>query len=218
MDLIEVREVLESYKVQSQAKAGVIAPVDVVIPAGASSRVPSSAASSLLPSSASLQWADPDAMRGAGSTGMGPEKTSFFQALNLPTKITKGSIEILNNVTVVHTGEKVGLSEAKLLNMLSISPFWSVPPTLALLPCHQLLRLARFVGPSYSFWVSLTHGVHARVCVALCLSSSRFPLHTSCPLALSLAAPRLICVCHCQVQLRGQDDLRQRIDLPSGGA
>ena len=54
---------------------------------------------------------------------MGPEKTSFFQALNIPTKITKGTIEITNNVNLIKTGDKVGLSEATLLNMLGVSPF-----------------------------------------------------------------------------------------------
>jgi large subunit ribosomal protein LP0 len=29
------------------------------------------------------------------NTGLGPEKTSFFQALSIPTKISKGTIEIL---------------------------------------------------------------------------------------------------------------------------
>ena len=28
----------------------------------------------------------------AGNTGMGPEKTQFFQALNIQTKITKGTL------------------------------------------------------------------------------------------------------------------------------
>lgn len=32
------------------------------------------------------------------NTGMGPEKTSFFQALQIPTKIARGTIEILNEV------------------------------------------------------------------------------------------------------------------------
>lgn len=31
----------------------------------------------------------------AGNTGLGPEKTSFFQALAIPTKISRGTIEIL---------------------------------------------------------------------------------------------------------------------------
>jgi len=59
----------------------------------------------------------------AQPTTLGPEKTSFFQALQIPTKITKGTIEILNEVHLIHVGEKVGQSESTLLNMLNISPF-----------------------------------------------------------------------------------------------
>ena len=55
--------------------------------------------------------------------GMGPEKTSFFQALSIPTKITKGTIEIVSDVDLITAGEKVGMSESTLLNMLKISPF-----------------------------------------------------------------------------------------------
>jgi len=57
------------------------------------------------------------------NTGLGPEKTSFFQALSIPTKISKGTIEILNEVHLIKKGDKVGASEATLLNMLNISPF-----------------------------------------------------------------------------------------------
>lgn len=57
------------------------------------------------------------------NTGMGPEKTSFFQALQIPTKISRGTIEILNDIHLIKVGEKVGASEAALLNMLSIQPF-----------------------------------------------------------------------------------------------
>jgi len=57
------------------------------------------------------------------NTGLGPEKTSFFQALNIPTKISRGTIEILNEVKLLMPGDKVGASEATLLNMLNISPF-----------------------------------------------------------------------------------------------
>jgi large subunit ribosomal protein LP0 len=59
----------------------------------------------------------------AQCTVLGPEKTSFFQALAIQTKITKGTIEILNDVRLIKVGEKVGASEATLLNMLNISPF-----------------------------------------------------------------------------------------------
>ncbi|KAI4465875.1 60s acidic ribosomal protein p0 [Holotrichia oblita] len=59
----------------------------------------------------------------AQNTGLGPEKTSFFQALSIPTKISKGTIEIINDVHILKPGDKVGASEATLLNMLNISPF-----------------------------------------------------------------------------------------------
>jgi len=59
----------------------------------------------------------------AQTTALGPEKTSFFQALSIPTKITRGMIEITSNVPLLHVGDKVGSSEATLLQMLNIKPF-----------------------------------------------------------------------------------------------
>lgn len=59
----------------------------------------------------------------AGNTGQGPEKTSFFQALAIPTKITKGTIEILSDIHLIKKDEKVGASESALLGMLNIRPF-----------------------------------------------------------------------------------------------
>jgi len=58
-----------------------------------------------------------------GNTGQGPEKTSFFQALAIPTKIAKGTIEILSEIHLIHKDDKVGASEAALLQMLKIRPF-----------------------------------------------------------------------------------------------
>eukprot|EP00994_Dinema_validum_P009630 NODE_968_length_1196_cov_758.204882_g730_i0.p2 GENE.NODE_968_length_1196_cov_758.204882_g730_i0~~NODE_968_length_1196_cov_758.204882_g730_i0.p2 ORF type:complete len:345 (+),score=113.57 NODE_968_length_1196_cov_758.204882_g730_i0:71-1105(+) len=60
----------------------------------------------------------------AGNTGLEPTKTSFFQALNIQTKITKGTVEILKDEKVVTEGERVGTSEATLLQMLNIKPFF----------------------------------------------------------------------------------------------
>ena len=54
---------------------------------------------------------------------MEPGKTSFFQALGVPTKIARGTIEITTDLKLVERGAKVGASEATLLNMLNISPF-----------------------------------------------------------------------------------------------
>jgi len=90
-ELIAVRDMLLANKVKAPAKAGALAPLDVIVP--------------------------------AQNTGMGPEKTSFFQALSIPTKITKGTIEIIQDVPLITSGDRVGMSEATLLNMLKISPF-----------------------------------------------------------------------------------------------
>jgi large subunit ribosomal protein LP0 len=59
----------------------------------------------------------------AGPTGMDAQKTTFFQALNISTKIARGCIEILNDVHLLQAGTRVGPSEAALLNMLGMSPF-----------------------------------------------------------------------------------------------
>lgn len=59
----------------------------------------------------------------AGNTGMEPGKTSFFQALGIPTKIARGTIEITSDIKLIETNSKVGASEATLLNLLNISPF-----------------------------------------------------------------------------------------------
>lgn len=59
----------------------------------------------------------------AGNTGMEPTQTSFLQALNIPSKIAKGQIEIVNDVHLISKGQKVGSSEAALLAKLNIRPF-----------------------------------------------------------------------------------------------
>lgn len=59
----------------------------------------------------------------AGPTGCDPGQTSFFQVLQIPTKIVKGQIEITNPVNLIKKGDKVGSSEASLLTKLSIKPF-----------------------------------------------------------------------------------------------
>lgn len=59
----------------------------------------------------------------AGSTGLDPGQTSFFQVLNIATKIVKGAIEILNPVTLIKTGDKVTASHVSLLDKLNIRPF-----------------------------------------------------------------------------------------------
>jgi len=59
----------------------------------------------------------------AGPTGMEPSQTNFFQTLNIATKINKGSIEILADVTVLKEGDKVSSTAATLLGKMKMMPF-----------------------------------------------------------------------------------------------
>jgi len=58
-----------------------------------------------------------------GMTTLEPTKTSFLQALNIASKINKGQIEILNDIHLIKKGDRVGSSEATLLQMLEVKPF-----------------------------------------------------------------------------------------------
>merc|ERR1712010_406042 len=89
--LSDVRDLIAANRKPAAAKAGAIAPVPVVVP--------------------------------AGNTGMEPTMTSFLQALNIPSKITKGSIEILNPVHLITEGDKCEASQCALLDKLGIKPF-----------------------------------------------------------------------------------------------
>jgi large subunit ribosomal protein LP0 len=58
-----------------------------------------------------------------GPTGCDPGQTAWFQALNIPTKINKGQIEMISKVHLLKIGDKVGDSQAALLQKLNIKPF-----------------------------------------------------------------------------------------------
>jgi len=90
-DLNAIRKEVISFKLPAAAKSGVIAPINVTIP--------------------------------AGPTGLDPGQTSFFQTLNISTKITKGSIEITSAVHLCFVGQKVTTSAVALLSKLNMKPF-----------------------------------------------------------------------------------------------
>jgi large subunit ribosomal protein LP0 len=58
-----------------------------------------------------------------GPTGCDPGQTAWFQALNIPTKINRGQIEIISRVHLIPIDTKVSESQAALLQKLSIEPF-----------------------------------------------------------------------------------------------
>jgi len=59
----------------------------------------------------------------AGPTGMDPSQTSFFQTLNIATKIVKGQIETISSSQILIAGEKVTATAAALLTKLDVKPF-----------------------------------------------------------------------------------------------
>ena len=59
----------------------------------------------------------------AGPTGCDPGQTAFFQTLQISTKITRGQIEMTNDTHLIKVGERVGASQAALLQKLNIEPF-----------------------------------------------------------------------------------------------
>lgn len=67
--------------------------------------------------------AENDVIVPPGPTGCDPGQTQWFQALNVPTKISRGQIEIVSELKLVVAGERVGSSEAALLQKLNIRPF-----------------------------------------------------------------------------------------------
>jgi len=69
-------------------------------------------------------YAPTDVIVPPGPTGLDPGQTAFFQALNISTKIARGSIEIINEVLLVKGGEKVTSSHVALLAKLNINPFF----------------------------------------------------------------------------------------------
>jgi large subunit ribosomal protein LP0 len=64
-----------------------------------------------------------DVYLSAGNSGLEPSSTSFFQALNIQTKIVKGSIEIVSDFHICKLGERVTLSAQALLTKLGQKPF-----------------------------------------------------------------------------------------------
>lgn len=59
----------------------------------------------------------------AGSTGLDPKQTSFFQQLNIQTKIVKTQIEIVADKKIISAGTKIEATHAALLDKLKIRPF-----------------------------------------------------------------------------------------------
>jgi large subunit ribosomal protein LP0 len=158
-DLKDTRTAILSNRVKAPAKAGAIAPDNVVIP--------------------------------AGNTGMEPGKTSFFQALGVPTKIARGTIEIINDVDLIKAGTKVGASEAALLNMLNISPFTYGMTIVAVYDSGNVFDAAILDISDDDLIKHFTNGVATITAIALAID---YPTVSSCPHSLLNGYKNLLAV------------------------
>lgn len=70
-------------------------------------------------------------------TGVGHENTSSFQDLVTTSEISRDTTEILSEVQLIKTGDRVDASEATLLNMVNISLFF-------VLLIEQVLTMASY--------------------------------------------------------------------------
>ena len=67
----------------------------------------------------------------AGNTGMEPGKTSFFQALGVPTKIARGTIEITTDLKLV----EAGTSRTSPAHYFLVQADWEHRDNVSVLPC-----------------------------------------------------------------------------------
>jgi len=67
--------------------------------------------------------ANADVVVPKGPTGADPSQTSYFQTMDIPTKISRGQIEIQSDVHLITKGERVTAGQADLLQKLNIRPF-----------------------------------------------------------------------------------------------
>jgi len=149
----------------------------------------------------------------AGPTGLEPTQTQFLQALNIGSKIVKGQIEIINRVHVIKVGEKVGNSEAALLDKLNIMPFeyraevktvydsgFCYPASLLLLGANDVLQ-------------QLSKGVQRLACVSLQIG---FPTLASVPHLIANAYRNLISISiETEYEFEGSKEVKAYLKDPS---
>jgi len=157
--LIDLRTKLTENTIPAIAKAGAIAPDDVLLPKQV--------------------------------TSLEPTKTSFFAALDIATKITRGCVEILNDVKLCEKGKKVGGSEAALLQMLDIKPFTY---GLKIVNCYD----GSIFNPTFldftesDLFKSISVGIGQVATLSLAIS---YPTLPSFPHVVSAGFKNLVAVC-----------------------
>jgi len=148
-------------------------------------------------------------------TTLEPTKTSFFAALDIATKITRGCVEILNDVKLCELGKKVGSSEAALLQMLDIKPFTY---GLKIVKCFD----GSTFDPSYldftekDLFKSIAVGIGQVAALSLGL---KYPTLPAFPHVVANGFKNLVCIClETGYSFKQAEQLKHRVENPDAFA
>jgi len=148
-------------------------------------------------------------------TALEPTKTSFFAALDIATKITRGCVEILNDVKLCEKGRKVGGSEAALLQMLDIKPFTY---GLKIVTCWD----GSIFAPTYldftesDLFRSISAGIGQVAALSLALS---YPTLPAFPHVIANGFKNLVSVClETNYLFKQAETLKKRVENPEAFA
>jgi len=127
-----------------------------------------------------------------GSTGLDPSNTQFFQALNIATKISRGSIEMTNDVHLIKKDERITSSAVALLTKLNIKPFFFGIQTMSVwengcVYAAKILDLSEY-DMQCKFW----SGVNMVASISLAVG---YPTLASIPHSFANAFKKLVAVC-----------------------
>jgi len=127
-----------------------------------------------------------------GVTSLEPSMTSFLQALNIGSKITKGQIEIINDVHLLQQGQKIDASQAALLQKLEINPF-----KYGLVPVYVFDQGSIFEPAVLDITDDVIIGsfVHCLKQTAIISLEFNMPTEASVPYSLLLAFRNILAVC-----------------------
>jgi len=153
-----------------------------------------------------------------GITALEPSMTSFLQALNISSKITKGSIEIVNDVELFKEGQKVDASQAALLQKLEILPFSYGLVPIAVFDGDSLFEPAVLDIQDDMILASFANCLKETAAVSLGLDMD-LPTVASVPYSILLAFANLLAVaCETEHTFKEAEEIKAYLADPSAFA
>jgi len=151
-----------------------------------------------------------------GITNLEPSQTSFLQALNIGTKITKGQIEIINDTPLLKQGVKVDASQAALLQKLDILPFAYGLVVVGVYDNGSIFEPAVLSISNSDILAQFNAGLRNVAAVSLALNT---PTVVSVPYSILLAFRNMLAIC-CETDFsfKGAEDVKKYLKDPSAFA